>query len=547
MTEPAELNKKPLERKTALMLVIVLLLGGFLIFAGADWGLPVNLHPDERTIVEPAIRLVENRSFEPDVFYRPDHLLIQINALIYRFIVLINNIDIADMLVLGSGIYYLTARIVTGLFAMGSILMAFLIGRRYSTIIGLVAAFLFAVFPLFVTHSKYATSDVPITFLMMLFIYFSLNYMQKPVFKNIVIMALITAAFITIKYPGAILLVMIAVSVIVSSIIDKKYLRILKHGIVTIVSVIFFIFLISPVLILKFNDVRSALLFEARAEHLGADGLGMGGNMLFYVSTFLNAGGIILLVFFFFGCYALISERKTLYKHLPLFYGFIYWICLSYVSLHWERWALPMYVSPLIISAIGVKKVCDMIRTSNIDLRRQKIALRVFIVFLCVSAANLVTASFGNQLDFLMTDTRIASQGFVEEKDINQDNTASEGYSTLKPTHGGFIFWAFKMDVDPPRIAYDNIEYLIISSYQFERINNERNRYHGEAAFYELLHENFIEIKRFEPAKRNLTWFDPVNIIFNISYLVRATNNGMSGPTLIYYEVSAENYYTDPH
>jgi len=547
MTDTTVLKNKLDGRKCVLVLIIILIIGGFFMFAGADYGLPVVLHPDEKIIVEPALRMVENRTFEPDVFHRPDHLLIKINYLVYRAIALYHGIAAENIRVIDDEVFYLVARLVSGFFAMGSIIVAFLIGRRYSSIAGLISAFLFAVFPLYVTHAHYATADVPTVFFMLLFVFFALKYMQTPVLKYLILMAFATAAFITVKYPGAILLIMIAVSVIVSSIVDKKYLRILKHGIATIFFVLFFIFIISPMLILNFSDILKGVAYEARSTHLGADGLGMGGNMLFYLNTFLITGGIILFVFFVIGCYTLFKDRKTMYKHIPLLYGIIFWICLSYMPLHWDRWAFPMFVTPLLISAIGITKVCESARTIDKPLKQKKIVFTAFVVIACLAGVNLVTAAFGNMLEFLLPDTRIASQGFVEEKGINRDNTAYEGYTTLKPTNGGFIFYSFRMDVDPPKIAESNIEFIVVSSHMFGRINAERDRYPGEAAFYETLHSNFTEIKRFEPAKRNVTWFDPVNIVFNVSYLARSADIGMVGPTLIFYEVSEENLYQDPH
>ena len=528
--------------RRTLIFGLILVLGGFLMFGGAGWGLPTILHPDERTIVEPAIRMVQNRSFLPDVFYRPDHLLIHINALIYRVIVFLKGLPAESIGEIGIWVFHLTARIVTGVFAMGSIVMAYLIGKRYSNNIGLISAFLFAVFPLFVTHAHYASSDVPTTFFMLLFVLVALIYMQKPTLKNLIIMALVTAAFITVKYPGAILLLMIAVSVIVVSIVDKKYNRILKHGVATIVFTALFVFLISPILFIRFNDVKTAFLNEARPEHLGSDGLGMGGNILFYLNTYMTAGGIILLVFFCFGCCALISDRKNLYKHLPLFYSFIYWICLSYVSLHWERWSLPMVVSPLIISAIGVSKVCELIRTSKITPGRQKIFYKVFIVVLCLSALNLLTSALGNLLDHRIPDTRVVSQAYITENGMDESNTVFEGYTPLKPDRGGFAFAAFEKGDENIYLIDDNIEHIIISSDMFDRILDEPDRFPGEAMFYRLLAENFTETKRFVVADRDKSPIDIVNIIYSISYMARVIEDGQTGPTLIFYETSPDNY-----
>jgi len=528
--------------RRTLIFGLILVLGGFLMFGGAGWGLPTILHPDERTIVEPAIRMVQNRSFLPDVFYRPDHLLIHINALIYRVIVFLKGLPAESIGEIGIWVFHLTARIVTGVFAMGSIVMAYLIGKRYSNNIGLISAFLFAVFPLFVTHAHYASSDVPTTFFMLLFVFTALVYMQKPTFKNVVLLSLITAAFITVKYTGAILLLMIAVSVIVVSVVDKKYIRILKHGIAAAFFSVLFVFLISPILFIRFNDVKTAFLNEARPEHLGSDGLGMGGNMLFYMNTYMTAGGIILLVFFGFGCYALLSDRKNLYKHLPLFYSFIYWICLSYVPLHWERWALPMYVSPLIISAIGVNKVCELIRASKISPGRQKLFYKVFIVVLCLSALNLLTSAFGNLLDHRIPDTRVVSQAYVIENGMDENNTVFEGYTPLKPGKGGFAFAAFEKADGNIYLVDENIEHIILSSDMFDRILYAPDKFPGEVMFYRLLAENFTETKRFNVASRNKSPIDVVNIVYSIGYMARVIENGQTGPTLIFYETSAQNY-----
>ena len=532
MRKETSLTKK---NTYSLLLLPILLWGGFLIFAGADWGLPTLLHPDEGTIVNTAIRMVQDRMIMPDVYFRPDHLLIQINAFLYRLIILINGVSAENIHDVGPGVFYLTARIVTGVFAMGSIVMGYLIGRRYSNATGLFSAFLFAVFPLFITHSKYATSDIPTTFFMLLFIYSALVYMRKPTLKQVVVMSLVTAAFITVKYPGAILCAMIAISVIVRGIADKRYIRILGHEIAAVFFTALFVFLISPVLLLNFRDVRSAIINEARPVHLGADGLGMGGNMLFYLNTYIVAGGIILLVFFFFGCYALFSKKRDFYFHLPLFYSFIYWVCLSYLPLHWERWALPMYAAPLLISAIGISKVYEMTKAN-------KIALPAFIAVLCLSALNLASSSFASQLAFLLPDTRVVSQSYVQESGITEYNTVFEGYTTLNPTDPGEASWLFESIDGVYHIKYSRVKHIIISSMIFDRYKNEPLRYADQVAFYDSLNDNFTEIKRFDAIRRDTSPVDYTNIVNNVSYIKRAADHGMSGPTLIFYETSAENY-----
>ena len=99
-----------------------------------------------------------------------------------------------------------------------------------------------------VLNGHYVTPDVPIVFFMLLFILFAMKYMEQPDYKRLIILCLITALFITIKYTGAILCVFIAIVVIYTSVRDKDYWRILKQGALAVFLCLFFIFLISPVL-----------------------------------------------------------------------------------------------------------------------------------------------------------------------------------------------------------------------------------------------------------------------------------------------------------
>jgi 4-amino-4-deoxy-L-arabinose transferase-like glycosyltransferase len=520
-----------------LLLMGIILLSSVFVFGGANWGLPTLLHPDERVIVEPAIRMVQNRTFEPDVFYRPDHLLIQINSLIYRVIVFLHGLPAESITNIGVEIFYLTARVVTGIFAIGSTILSYLIGRRYSNLVGVICAFIFAFFPRYITHSHYVTPDVPTVFFMLLFIYVALNYMQKSNIVNVVLMALVTAGFILIKYPGAILCIMIAVSIILKGLKEKQYLRIVKHGASAIVLIIAFIFLISPALLLNFSQVQQALINEARTIHLGADGLGMGGNMLFYFNNYLSASGLILLIFFFIGCYALVSQKQSALENIPLFYGLIFWVSLSAVSLHWERWGLPMHVTPLLISAIGISKAYDLIKENRVFINKQKLATSIFIGLLCISALNLVSTSYGYLLNATVQDTRVASQRYVQENNINIRNSVFEGYTTLNPTNPGMIFEAFEERDGVFYLRDNHIENIILSSFMYDRFKAEPVRYSGQVAFYQFIDENLAEVASFYTIPRNSSIVEVINIYHNVSYIFRVKNHGMVGPTLIFYQV----------
>ena len=72
------------DRKYTFLLLAVLLLGGVFL----SWREPVGgcprFYPDEWSIVSPAIQMIKDHTFEPNVFFRPDHLLIMLNMLVYK-------------------------------------------------------------------------------------------------------------------------------------------------------------------------------------------------------------------------------------------------------------------------------------------------------------------------------------------------------------------------------------------------------------------------------------------------------------------------------
>ena len=531
-------------RKYTFIMIIITIISCLFAISGSGWGLPMRLHPDEWTIVDTAARMAKNRTFEPDIFNRPDHLLIQINMLIFSLLAYIKGIAIENVSELGM-LLPLTSRIITGFFAIGSVIISYFIGKKHSKLTGVISAFVFAFFPKYVTHSHFATPDVPVTFFMLLFIYISLCYMRNPNIKNLTIMSFTTAAFIAIKYPGALLCVMIAISIITCSIIQRKYIRIVGHGVLSVVFVVFFLFVISPVLIIKYNDVVKALLFETGSVHPGADGLSWGGNLLFYVKEYLSNSGIILTLCFIFGCYSLFRKGKEGIVNVPLLYGLIFWICLSYLPVHWERWGLPMYVSPLLVSAIGIVDLLSMIKAKGLFRKKQIINICIIAV-LCVSALNMIVSSYGNLLAFILPDTRVASIVYCEDNNINKNNTAYEGYSPLWPTGPKMITGEFEHVEGAYYLSNNRIENIILSSGMYARYKAESERYAGIVAFYDSLGADYIESKRFEPPAENRSIVEAVNLCYRVDEIVRTMDIGFVGSTLIFYKANESNYIKYP-
>jgi len=118
-----------------------------------------------------------------------------------------------------------------------------------------------------------------------------------------------------------------------------------------IVVYVFSIYLVAPNIFIEFGQVTQAIIKEARSTHLGADNLGWLGNIVFYFRQYLTASNGLIWALFILGLIASLRIKDK--KIFLIFYGFAYWLLMSKLALHWERWALPMYTAPLLISALG--------------------------------------------------------------------------------------------------------------------------------------------------------------------------------------------------
>ena len=184
---------------------------------GADWGMPHNnLHPDEGFIYSPAYTCALERNFEVHEYYRPNHVSIKLNTLLY--------IAIQDLYFAPKGmddfsvnfshnftIFMVASRILTAIISFGTVVFAYLISRFWGKNVALLATLLF--------------------FLMGV-LWAALCYMKKPSKTWVFWMSFFTALAACEKYPGLYGCAIIAVVVCVTYI--KKPLMIIRDGFLAI-------------------------------------------------------------------------------------------------------------------------------------------------------------------------------------------------------------------------------------------------------------------------------------------------------------------------
>jgi hypothetical protein len=514
-----------------LLLLLILLLGLSLRVTGADWGFPFLLHPDEPVVADIPVDMARRSSLDPGEYNHPDHIDIYANAALYHAAsLLVYHKPLIDTFASHTLLYYHLSRILVAILGTACILAAYLIGREYDGTTGLIAALLVALFPSYVTHSHYITADVPLTLFILAVILFAIRYVKHPSHKNLLAASFFSALSLSVKYPGGLTLLLVMSVVICRHYGEWKLL--LSRLSEAVSAFLLFFFLVSPYLFINYDRVILALSLNAYPAHLGADNLGWWGNFLFYAKSYLDLSGLLLLPFFFLGGFYLLRKEKL--SALPVFFGLLYWVVLSKLGLHWERWALPMYTCPLLVSAYGINMACE--RSSQLA-RRYLVPLWCLLFFLIIG--RLLVTSAVTTANFTLKDTRFASYQFTEETGIKEENSLYEGFTPFYPSNmrDGSVLNAYHT-LDKNK----DIRYVIVSSDMYNRYLEDRERYRAETEFYDNVFALPL-VRKFAPkvyfAGTSYPFYLNNDFAKGVASLVdyaRNRNGLFSGPTIQIYK-----------
>jgi uncharacterized membrane protein len=166
---------------------------------GIDFGLPLQLHPDEWSQVDIARGMLAG-DLNPH-FFRYSSLTI------YQLFALDGALEFVNAFArLETSTYFLTARIVSALYGTVTILIVWWLGRLvWSRAVGLGAALLLALAPEAVRQAHYATVDTALVFWMTLALTLGIWAFQKPT-RSFLPAAVAAGLAIGTKYTGAFIL-----------------------------------------------------------------------------------------------------------------------------------------------------------------------------------------------------------------------------------------------------------------------------------------------------------------------------------------------------
>lgn len=496
---------------------------------GVKHGFPLLTHPDEAIVLHPVFNMSRYQTLNPGIFNRPNQILYSVNFLYLNLVSYLKfGESLAGTFPDNQVFFHYYARLLISF--LGSLIppLAYKIGKQFNQNYALPTGLVFAFFPLYTLHSLYITPDIPITLFTLLVLFFTLRYLKQEDEKSIYLAVLFSAINTAEKYPGLISLSIVFLGVLFKFIenpdfsLKKDAWKLIKKFLFLSLFFLTALFIVAPFLFIEFEKVIAAIRFETATTHLGADNLGWGGNLLFYIQNFGSWSNIFAILFLGLGIFALARWRD---KHaLILLYGALYWIILSRLSLHWERWALPMYITPLFLIAMGITTFWNLIKGNA------KLKLLSIIILLFLGQQLIATVHTAARISF--TDTRLIALAYCQENGITPQNSIYEGYSPFLPQ-------------DPKNIDQEEIDnkydqkYIILSSYMFGRFYSEPTRYQEKITFYDNIRNNNRLIEKFEPTPEAGNTIEQIDdILFYIKkYFNLIPNTRFKGPTIEIYEI----------
>ncbi len=526
------LFQKNKERWYIVVAVFVFVLAFALRVIGANWGMPHdNLHPDEGLIFKRAYECALEHRFEIHEYYRPNHVSIKLNTLLYLGIqeFYFEPMGMSDFALNYSenfALFTTASRVLMALCGVGVVAFGFCIGHFWGKAQALLTAFLFAIFPSFIEHSHYLTPDMPLLFFLLGVLWAGLCYYKKQATHWIFWMAFFTALATCEKYPGIYGCVMIAVVICVTH--YKKPVSILKNGLLAILFVILGILAISPVLIVDLETVLEVMSGQNKQYHIGADGLNFGQTIWFYLQTTGVRLGLIATVTAIYGMIQMF--RHDIKLALIFTTIFVYIFPISVLSVHWERYTLPIYAAGLFWGAYGaiclakrlheffVKKDSE----KGIWKRKKLVQLCTYAIVFLLPVGSMMVCGLATTVSFLAPDTRILLQDDFAAMNITRDNASHDCNTPLDP--GGF-YGAFGNYVngDPHQFKYGALpRYIVTSSAQRDIFLAEKQEVYGWVKrFYERVDEDYSLIYCYPAELPKSHFIELENIWYNAKKLYR--------------------------
>ena len=472
----------------------------FLNVWGIRKSLPYGWEIDEPTHVVPAARMAATGSANPGWFGHPGSTVTYPLTAIFW---LRYGAGAQQELKTSPGQFYLTARLLTILYAVMTIPFIYLVGREaFGASVGVMAAWLFAICPLVIFYAQIVRSDSAAVFFGALSLWRILKTYQHPSARNHLWAGLAIGLGISSRYFMASLVpLLIAVDCVLLYRTTETRRKILTASCVGILSVVAAFALSTPYLFLDFQTARRNLQREARVTQLGADGLSPVGNLWWYLSDAIPRGITrpLALLALLGGLIALFKRRFS--QFLLLGYVVIFLLGISALALHWPRWVIP--IVPVFVLLAGLALDTGARRIAGLWKRRAAVQYSFLAVCLAAVSVQPAYAVVVHDIKDSHPNTRVLAREWMVKNAPAGSRVADEGISAPLLHGAGFLVTG-KRSIAEGRTVEDyrreGFDYLILSEHVRFAYLHEPERYRTELDFYQDLAKCARLVASFDPS-----------------------------------------------
>ena len=500
-----------------LAVALLTLFAGALFFWGLRSSLPYAPDVDEQVFwVEPALRMDASGALNPGWFGAPGSTMLYPLAFIYHVEYRLStqtsllawpDPELPERLALHPSRYYLMGRLLSALYATLCAPLVYALGKRaFGWQVGLMGMFLFPLNKVLLIHVKTIRSDSAALFFGLLALWLCLGLLEKSktaledkqgafgltpsvsYWLKVALAGLAIGLAISSRYFMAALLP-VGLAAIWWGPGSQKAGRMALLALYALAGFA----LSTPYFFLDFSTVLASLQHEARAIHLGADGLSPLGNLFWYLSRALpNQLGWPQFLLGLAGLAWAGYRRQPAQLLLVIFWlGFLGGISL--LKLHWERWPIPIMA---ITSLFAAEMLGLLAGWATQRLRLQQAALSILL--LALAAAPPATNAALLNLHRSQPNTRVQARFWMEDY-------LPAGSRIVQDPYGAVLSETSFTVVENPQLAKGSLadlvsfNYLVTSSEWGNRVFAEPERYPLEIAFYRQVETELCLLQEFQP------------------------------------------------
>ena len=472
-----------------------------------DFGLPSMYHPDESMKVRIAQNMFKTGDLNPHYFKKPT-LFIYLNALAYVPYYLVGRVtgrlespdDIVPPTMLAMAVgrtplpsTVLMGRLLSTLFATGSVVLISIVGRRISRrrLVGLLAALMLAVDPNHVANSRHVTENSYLVFLIVATLWASVCIFQRGKTSDYVAAGIAAGLAVSSKYNG----VLVAMVPVIA-----HFLRAGAGGfrdtriVLTLVLVPVAFFVTTPYALLDHEVFLRDML--PQVTHYATGHPGMEGNsLIWYLQYMGRTAGVIYVL-------AVLEIVRGLWKRcqrtvLLSIFPAVYLAFISGFVVRNNRTLLPATPFLFLLAASMLATLFERAQGLRSTGVRQT-ATAALIGLVAVALAQPIYRTAVRAIELKTVDGRETARVWIEENLPPGSKVALEAFSPfVDPARFSVQGYAYIIDHDPEWYVQNGFEYLIFSQGMYGAFFDNPARYPAQVALYNSFFDRFTLVRRF--------------------------------------------------